>query len=516
MSSYPIDARFAERPAAALIHALDQPLEDAWRRLRSTLRGLGARPIDDRTAAALFVNLPHDLLWTIERSAVVELERARSEGALRGATPAERYDDFVATLVTSAGRARFWSRHSLLAQLASARIDRVLSAMVELATRLVHAWPALTQTFDLPRDATLSTVRMWRTGSYRGARSIARLELGGRIALRYVPHSLAAQAALDDAFVWLNEHGFGAPLRGRRQLLCGDHGFCDEIEPRACDAAALARFHRRQGAHLALLYLLHGTGVTYCNVVAAGEHPMLIDVERLFTPAAANGELHALAHVGYLPERSWPGGGEDGVDIGALAMPDGARTVRPRPALVDARTDRMRFERVPGRWRGGHNRPRCDGREVDAADWVDAIISGFVEAYELIRRSRSPFVAGPLAAFADVPLRVAMHPASVYVAFLLEGTHPDVLVDRARRAAFFARLGRGAIGDAACDALAGGDAPVFTMRPTRRELDADGRCIHGFFAEPPMTAVRRRIAGMSDGERERCVAEIAASFARRV
>src|SRR5207344_2189252 len=66
------------------------------------------------------------------------------------------------------------------------------------------------------------------------------------------------------------------------------YGWAGHVEPGPCaDAAGLARFYRRQGAHLALLYPLQGTDIHFENVIACGDEPVLIDVETLFHPLTA-------------------------------------------------------------------------------------------------------------------------------------------------------------------------------------------------------------------------------------
>ena len=49
----------------------------------------------------------------------------------------------------------------------------------------------------------------------------------------------------------------------------------------------MRRFYHRQGALLALLYVLDGTDMHYENLIAVGEQPVLVDVETLFHPSHA-------------------------------------------------------------------------------------------------------------------------------------------------------------------------------------------------------------------------------------
>src|SRR5207247_8717689 len=98
-------------------------------------------------------------------------------------------------------------------------------------------------------------------------------------------------------------------------------GRCTSVEQ-------VSRFYERQGGYLALLYALEATDFHFENLIASGEHPVLVDLEALFHPRTGGSdpgepilelESHALEHsvlrVGLLPQRVWTSGDHDGLEL---------------------------------------------------------------------------------------------------------------------------------------------------------------------------------------------------------
>jgi lantibiotic modifying enzyme len=146
---------------------------------------------------------------------------------------------------------------------------------------------------------------------------------------------------------------------------------------------------QRQGGYLALLYAIEATDFHLENLIAAGEHPVLIDLETLFHPRApgeqsfldddpaAEAEWHSVLHVGLLPVRLMPSEASDGVELSGLGGAPGQLTPFPVPVLEKEGTDEMALDRQRVPVQGSHNRPSLADAEVDLADYTEALVAGF-------------------------------------------------------------------------------------------------------------------------------------------
>ncbi len=109
---------------------------------------------------------------------------------------------------------------------------------------------------------------------------VARFDSGLRIV--YKPRSLAADLHFQHLLGWV---GARADLTFRDAAILdrGTHGWMEFVTPASCESSdGVARFYERQGGHLAVLHLFNGSDLHCENVIAAGELPMLVDVEALF------------------------------------------------------------------------------------------------------------------------------------------------------------------------------------------------------------------------------------------
>lgn len=256
--------------------------------------------------------------------------------------------------------------------------------------------------------------------SHRGGRSvlIATFESGFQIV--YKPKSLAVDAHFQDLLTWLNDRGQAPRFRPLNILDRATHGWVEFIDARGCDSAADVRsFYERQGGQLALLYALEATDLHSENLIAHGEHPVLVDLEALFHPPLPETEFEradglesffdrSVLRTGLLPERVWSGDGSAGIDISGLGAEPDQETPFGVPRWEAAGTDEMRvvFRRVS--IPGSPNRPSLAGRPVDVTDYADAVVDGFTRVYRLLMEHRQELLAagGLLTRFAgDDPKR---------------------------------------------------------------------------------------------------------------
>jgi type 2 lantibiotic biosynthesis protein LanM len=300
----------------------------------------------------------------------------------------------------------------------------------------------------------------------------------------------------------------------------GAYGWAEFVANLPCASAAeVERFYFRQGGYLALFYLLGATDVHGENIIASGEHPVVIDAEALLVGFANQAEADAFSvrNTLMLPE-----GHEDPElrDLSGIGKGAGQLAASPMTVWTETGTDTMRLTRKQARIAGFQNRPTLAGVEVDTDAYREAVVQGFTEAYRLLAQHRDEILApgGLLDAFAEDEIRVVPRPSSLYLAILEESFHPGVLGDAMDRERLYDRLwleleeGR-AYGPQVIEAeradLWYGDIPIFTSRPCDLDMRTSlGEPLPGFFTVTGMDAARKRIRGLSEEDLERQLAEI--------
>lgn len=481
----------------------------------------GPLPFDPGTVhKLLLLALPERMAGALSRTLVLELNVARLEGRLRGRTPEERFRSFLDSLDMPA----LFEEYPVLGRQALHRASAWLDAGVEFLERLRADWPLLIETFSNGIDPGPLTALQGGLGDRHRGREVLIATFASGLRVVYKPRSMSVDAHFQELLGWLNEQGQEPALRTLSILDRGSHGWMEFVTHAPCASRdEVRRFYRRQGSYLALLYAIEASDFHHENLIAAGEHPMLIDLESLFQArvgdmdvqhsdlAAAHALGRSVLEVGLLPQRVWGDRESDGIDLSGLGAAPGQVIPHRLPYWEEAGTDSMRLGRRPGEMPAGRNRPFLEGEEIALLDHEEDLVDGFRRTWRLLAERRDGLLAF-LDRFADDEVRSVLRPTQTYALLLMESFHPDFLRDALDRDRHFDRL-RVPIASRPYLArvipfekadLWRGDIPIFTFRPGSRDLFAsDGTRISGFFDRSGLDTVRERVAQLGEEDLER-------------
>jgi type 2 lantibiotic biosynthesis protein LanM len=524
----PLPDGLRSQATSGFLNVIEPLIRQARDRVRAGIQTListcAALPFDPGTVeAAVFANLPGQLLMMMDRTLVLELHVTRLQGLLQGAAAAERFHSFLQRLRLPEIALGLLQEYPVLARQVTLCLDHWAASSLEFLQRLCADWESIRAAFCPELDpGVLMQVEGGVGDKHRDGRSVLLARFSSGFQVVYKPKPLAVDVHFQELLAWLNERGVDPPFRTLKVLDRGGYGWTEFVVAQGCSSSdEVRRFYERQGSYLALLYALEATDFHSENLVAVTEHPMLVDLEALFHPRAGGMDLHqadevasstinySVLRVGLLPQRMWSNAESEGVDwsgLGAVASPLSAHTV---PYWEGAGTDEMRLARKRIALRPRQHRPTLGGTEVDVLDYTEAIVTGFTNVYRLLLQHREELVSdrGPLARFAGDEVRVIVRPTQTYALLLRQSFHPDLLRDALDRDRFFDRLWMGVehapyllkVVPAECQDLRNGDIPLFTTRPASRTLWTSAHePLADFFDESGMTLVQRRLRRLSD------------------
>jgi type 2 lantibiotic biosynthesis protein LanM len=528
----------------AFIEAVEPLIRRGRDRLRKGINALvqfrSDLPFDPETIEeVLYVNLPRQLLLRLSRTFVLELHVARLEGVLKGSTSEERFLSFMERLRQPGVILGLLAEYPVLARLLVTCIDQWVNFGLSFLEHLLSDWEALRTTFEIETNpGVLVEVNGGSGDRHRGGRSVLLLRFSSGLRLVYKPRSLAIDSHFQELLNWLNQRGNHPPFRTSKVLDRMSHGWMEFVHAASCTSPdEVHRFYERIGGYLAVLYALEATDFHYENLVAAGEDPMLIDLETLFSPSVQRERTQAEAdllaadviqasvlRVMLLPQRLWNTGDSEGVDFSGLANSAGQLTPFAVPLWEREATDEMRLTRKRLAMSGEKNTPTLNGNHVPVLEYVDAIEDGFTSIYHLLEKHCNELISdnGPLAAFANDEIRVVLRPTQTYGSLLMESYHPDSLRNALDRDRLFDRLWiyvehlphlSRVIAHEKED-MHRGDIPRFTTQPNSRDLWSNAnQPIRNILDESGMTMVQRRIQRLSDNDLSKQLWFIRASFA---
>lgn len=491
-------------------------------------------PFDATTATALTLPI---LLARLEKvtlqTLVFELRLARLQNTLPGPTPQARYQDFIGQLQSCAFVERLLQDYPLLTPKLTTLSQQWVTVQAEMFARLMWDWPRLQSDFQLAPTDQLIAIEGNQGDTHHGGRSVAVLLFASGQRLVYKPRSQTGAARFQTFLSWINQLGVAYPFRTLNISEGQGYGWVEYVTAEPCSSSqAVKRFYWRQGGLLAILYILYATDIHYENLVAAGEQPVVVDLESLFHPFVfgvkrerpidklmVRSLLDSVKYSQLLPQRQ-PASGLDQGAMGASAH----QVARNVLQLRGQGTDEMHFERAPLPFQSGRHRPTLHGQSVEVLDYVPMIEAGFEAIYNLLECHRDVLLRedGWLNAFQNDEIRVVMRDTNAYTLLLRQSSHPSHLGDTEAARRNYDRLWVEVAKKPHLEPLIPHeitqlqnlDVPLFTTRPNSCDLWV-GRdaCLPNYLTESGLNSARQVVARLGAADRERQLWFIRASFA---
>jgi len=474
----------------------------------------------------------------LSRAVVLELRVAALRGTLRGTDPEARFQAFMAGLKEPENALVFLQSYPVLGRLLVSSIDDWTEAATELLRRLAADWEAIGRTFWPGREpGALTALEVGLGDQHRRGRTVCLLRFAGGAGVLYKPRPMSADVHFTQLVEWLAARG-GIDLRVPVVLDRGDYGWTELIAHAPCpDRAAAHRFYARHGALLAILYVLNASDLHRENLVAAGEHPVPVDLEMLceadygqlseeFYDSHSEFEIATSVVRTLLLPYFQEGKGRTVLELSGLGGAGGQLSVNLQPEWHDLGTDRVALASRRAPVEPTPNRPMLAGQPLNAIDFAADIERGFRATYRLLSSRRHELLAndGPLAAFREDRMRMIFRATGLYSLIVGASFHPDCLRDALERERILDRLWFGSdrtVYFHACRRLLEserhdlwhGDVPYFTARADSRDLkDSQGRCLPGLFRRSGWEVVVERCQRLSEDDLAKQASYIRASL----
>lgn len=438
----------------------------------------------------------------------------------------ELYEAF-AREIARAGLKSLFLEYSVLARRTMQVLDFWVDASREFLERLADDREVIESVFNEDDLGLVQDLRGSLSDPHDGGRTVIGLSFESGLQLVYKPKSLGVEKAYFDLLAWLNAHDAPLPLRVLEVIDRHGYGWVESCAPSSCvDSQQIARFYRRSGMLLCLVYALCGTDFHSDNLIASGEQPVLVDLETLLTPGPAEpvGERNANAIATqklndsvistYLLPQWHKGAGSEAIsDRSGLGAIDSQLVEFRRLASVN--TDRMALvDALSTLDETQDNSPFAAQHSAPLGEYVEDIVTGFGEMYRHLLQHRDELLEpdSPLSAFSGKRTRLILRPTALYFAVLVRSLAPQAVRDGATRSlelevlcrAFLRHDAKPATWPLVAEerrALEQMDIPAFESRSDSTAVAARGRPeILEALAEPGYVAMRKRFARLDEDD----------------
>jgi type 2 lantibiotic biosynthesis protein LanM len=456
------------------------------------------------------------------------------------------YQEFIKSLLE--GRLlTFFQEYPVLARLVATATDLWVDATEEFISRLASDWAEIQKIFQPETELEqVADVQSDLSDRHHGGRSVMIVTFVSGLKLVYKPKDLGIEKAYVKLLTWLNEHGVPLPFRLFQVLNRLDYGWVEFIETLPCkDQEEFRRYYQRCGILLCLVYVLDSTDLHYENIVAYGEHPVLIDLETLMHPwvreeedpemtkgvhSLANKQLwHSVLRTALLPQWRFGSKGQayDTSGLGGISQKKRSnQSLKVNNINTDITENQ---EESFSKNNPKSNIPSPNQTTILALeDYHKEIVNAFDQMYQLLMKHRQTLLApeSPLTALAAQSVRFIFRHTQTYASILQYTLNPKFLQDGADRSIQLDILSQPLLFNTQprCwpllrveqQSLEQLDIPLFSARSDSEALIINpNQTIDKYFTEPSFNRVITRLNQLDDQDLEQQIFFIKSSLYSR-
>lgn len=359
----------------------------------------------------------------------VEMAEARENGLLKSPSPEGRYEEFDTLLSQRRLQDILLEKYGGLSDLPWTTVSDWSYETDALLRRLSGDTGEIAASLGVGCGLeTLKNVTCDCADLHEDGAGVCVLEFHDGIKLVYKSRPMAGDVLFARLVHQLNgELGWQA-FRAPASLDMGPYGWQEYIATRSCTSPRdIKLFYRRQGANLALLYLLGGVDFHAENMVAAGDFPLFVDLETLMQPV--RGGVHSLVRSGMVPV---PGREYDYSALGCTPDPD----KRVRGFVWRNRgSDMLRLELAEVPCDGPYCLPLLCGERIEVRGYERIVADSFTEHLHALSRAFTEN-CDLRDTVAETPIRFIYRTTRVYHEILSASLHPENLRTRSGRREF--------------------------------------------------------------------------------
>ncbi|XKK15700.1 type 2 lanthipeptide synthetase LanM [Bacillus sp. CB28A.1] len=478
-------------------------------------------------------NVLNTLFHVSHKTLILEINYLRLSGELQGITSEERYQFFCNRFESDPSYVKsFFEEYPVLIRLIMTKIVNSIKFLEEFLFHFHCDKDSLEKTFNNgEKICKISHLHLSKGDAHKSGKSVSTLELNNGIKVVYKPRPLDIDIQFQDFIEWINNnYNSQNTLKTTCILSRETYGWSEFIEFRECSSNTdIHKFYERLGRILAILHIMNATDFHYENLIAHGEHPVLIDYESLFhhtiiPEIGTNIDSvfekaekiigNSVVSTGMIPTESTQGvHNQNSLDVSGIKGQSQQILPFEIPTITNQFTDEIRIQKQKGILDSGINSPKLSNTEINIIDYLTDLKNGFRDMYLWFIDNRNELIEN-IMRFTDKEIRKIFRNTMGYTKLLDMSYHPDFMRNQIDREILLFRLWEPKIQNRnikklvkyEINDLLNGDVPYFTTSPNDKKLCSSSREeLQNFYYKCGLELSIEKIKSLSE---EECIKQL--------
>jgi type 2 lantibiotic biosynthesis protein LanM len=364
----------------------------------------------------------------------------------------QHYRHFIKGILTK-GMLIFFQEYPVLARLMATVTNLWVDATKEFLCCLASDWSEIQKTFQPEAElGQVVAIKPSLSDRHNNGRSVMVIAFASGLKLVYKPKNLGTEQAYAKLLAWLNDQGIPLQFKILKVINRLTYGWVEFVEASSCnDKEEVRRYYQRAGMQLCLVHVLGAIDLHSGNIIACGEHPILIDLETLMHPRMhefQNSEAtkgakslamqqlwQSVIRTNLLPRWEFGLVGVQALDLSGFGEVSQQEMVVQGSKWLNINTDAMMVRHENLNIQPRANTPSLHGINLSLNDYYKEIIDGFEQMYRFLMEQRQALLASdsPLALLGHQLVRFVFRHTRFYSLILKRTLDPKFMRDGAER-----------------------------------------------------------------------------------
>lgn len=445
------------------------------------------------------------------RTLIVEMHIYKEKGLLRGKTSKEEYNYFCKGMIEKEDFVQqIFVKYPELKRCVRKKLRYIIDYYLEVVEHFCQDRLEISRKLCDENCERITGIEAGFSDTHRQGKQVLKIIIDNRKEVLYKPHSLKNEVLFAELLQWLSKK-IQIDQKKYSIVTKRDHGWSAIVHYSTCQTEKeVEKYFKRLGVQLCLAYILNTNDLHYENLIAAGEYPVIVDLETLvqIQPENKGGTVSdemairqkdSVLTTGILPAYHWGRGG--GIDGSAIGGNEGQLLPFRVPKIMHPKTSDMQLSYEYPKMKKAQNRVTLQDEAIMPAKYIKSLLAGYSKVYmmvinhkqEVLNRLRELGIE-------TVTSRYLIADTQKYHMALLASYHPQLLKNQEKRRRFFHELFNGVeenidvIIESEIESLLQGDIPYFDYHLNTSDLfTSQGERKRNYFSRTAIEMIEEKI-----------------------